>query len=459
MTMKKGSKNNLVRKFVVLTNSLTKQELLLISKLEKAVEAITAIYYLQIKGQQQGTNFYPKNISREEIIKASKNDPAILDPYTVVEIEGGKLKAIPYHKKFEKELKVVSSILDDAAMISSDKAFSKYLRVCSDVLVSGKYEKMHSTWMYLKSNINFVIGPIEYYDDDLFSKKRSYQASVGVINQEKTAQAKHIKDILYINAKDNITLTQHSIIAPERIQVVAEDTIAIGGFLSKVLFSGEYFPNDFNLLHKDGVKIVFYYPSMKLKFDKLHYPIFKAIFAKEFQQSYSRELLMEATFLYIVLYELARQLHHFNGADERLQDLFPTFDEGNTSVAAISHCKYLLTKGVIDQKMLEALMVVHICWMFSDWITAQNIQAMTGYVKGSTIVLNFYFQSGALHEAKGISWPNFPKMFFEIERLSDILARMLMVGNRQQANEFIRTYGSQDYFKRFSAGIKGIHLL
>ena len=455
----KGSKNNLVRKFTIPINFLTKQDKLLIDKLENAVEAVSAIYSMQVVNHQMVAGFYPKNINREEIIKASKNDPAILDPYTVVEAEDGKLKATPYHIKFEKELKNLSNILNDAISVCSDRAFSKYLEICSQALVSGEYEKMHSAWMNLQSDINFVIGPIEYYDDTLFSKKRSYQASIGVINKQKTTQAKHIKDILYINAEDNIAVTHHSLIAPEKVRVLVEDTKVMSGFLAKVLFSGEYFPNDFNLLHKDGVKIIIYYPAMKLKFEKLHYPIFQAIFAKEFQKTYSKQLLLDATFLYIVLYELSRQLHHFDGADERLQDLFPTFDEGNASVAAIQHCKYLITKGVIDQKMLEALMVVHICWMFSDWIALQKNPAMVGYVQGSTIALNFYFQSGALHEAKGISWPNFPKMFFEIERLSDILAKILVVGNRQQASEFIKRYGSMDYFNRFSSGIKGINLL
>lgn len=449
---------NFVRKFP-LPKGLSEKDKKVVHKLEKAVELVADIYADQANGRYSGANFYPHDVTTLEIEKAAKEDPAILSPYTVVERQDGKLKAVPYHIKFQDQLKKISQIIEEAASISETSAFKKYLKVTASALLNGDYDKIHSTWMETRSNINFLIGPIEYYDDRLFSKKRSYQASVGILNKDKIERATEIKNVLYINAKDNIALSHHSLLDTEKVQVLVTDGVALGGFLARVLFSGEYFPNDFDLLRKTGVKIVFYNSSLKLKFEKLHFPIFKSIFSKEFQKSYSKELLLEATFLYIVLYELARQLHHFDNADDRLLDLYPTIDEGNASVSAIQHCKHLLTKGVIDQKMLEALMIIHICWMFSDWVAVKNNPAMTGYVQGSTIALNFYFKSGALHETGGISWPNFPKMFFEIERLSDILARVLTSDNRDQANEFIHKFGSMDYFNRFSPRLKGINLL
>lgn len=450
--------DNLKRTFSI-PKDISDNDKKVIFKLEKVVELIAEIYSQQIDNRYPGANFYPHDTTSLEIKQAVKENPSILNPYTMVERHNGRLVPIPFHVKYEKELKKISQIIIEAANISNSPAFKKYLKICVTSLVDGTYDRMHAAWIKTRSNINFVIGPIEYYDDRLFSKKRSYQVSIGMVNKQRTRKASEIKDILYINAKDNIEISHHSVIDPDKVQVVVEDTIATGGFLSRTLFSGEYFPNDFDLLHKTGVKIVFYYPSLILKFEKLHYPIFKAIFSQEFQKSYSKELLLEATFLYIVLYELARQLHHFNGADGRLQDLFPAFEEGSTSVSAIQHCKHLLTKGVIDQKMLEALMIIHICWMFSDWIASKSNPSMTGYVEGGTIVLNFYFKSGALNEAKGISWPNFPKIFFEIERFSNILIKMLAVGDHQQAVEFVKKYGSMDYFKRFLTGLKGIDLL
>ena len=450
--------DNLKRKFSI-PKGISENDRKVVLKLEKTVELIAKIYSQQVNSRYPGANFYPHNITVAEIEKVAKGNPLILSPYTIVEYQGDKLIAIPFHIRFKNELRKISQIILEAANISENLIFKKYLKICANSLVEGTYDKMHDVWMKTHYSINFIIGPIEYYDDRLFSKKRSYQVNIGIVNKVRTKKASEMKNILYINAKENIEISHHSVIDPDRVQIIVEDTIATGGFLSTTLFSGEYFPNDFDLLHRSGVKIVFYYAPLVLKFEKLHYPIFKAIFSKEFQRSYSKEDLLQATFLYIVLYELARQLHHYDGADERLLDLYPTFDEGNASVSAIQHCKHLITKGVIDQKMLEALMIVHICWMFSDWVVSQENPSMRGYVEGSTIVLNFYFKSGALNEAGGISWPNFPKMFFEIEMLSNILIKVLAVGKHQQAVEFVKKYGSMDYFKRFSAGLKYVNLL
>ena len=113
------------------------------------------------------------------------------------------------------------------------------------------------------------------------------------------------------------------------------------------------------------------------------------------------------------------------------------------------HCKHLVMKGVIDQKELEAIMVMHICWLFSEWILTKKTNLRKDYLAGDAITLNYLLRVGALNEKEGISWPNFAKMFFEMENLSSILTRFLEEGTFEEAKAFVAEYYSLEPFKAF----------
>lgn len=437
-----------------LYQQLSSEEKEILTILKSAVEDISKLYELQLKD-----GFYPTNISKKELEKAAKNNPNILSPYTIVEKVGQKFITTPFHKKYAEYVTSIAEKIIKAAKLSSNKSFQDYLEMRAKSLIDGNYKQADAAWFDVKgTRIDFMVGPCERYLDKMFLKKRSYQAFVAIIDDEMTKETEQIKEILYSSAKISYDVGHSTDIPKKGVNIYIENTIASAGYIAETIFSGEHFPLDLDLMKQYGSKIIIFYPQLKLKFDEHLYQIFQKLFEKRFAEGYSKELLLKAAVYNIVLYELGRQLHKYTGARERLKDLYVPIDEANGFVSGIVHSKYLVIKDCITQKELEAIIIIHIVWMFSDWIMNKQSGRQEGYVLGDAIIINNYLENHALMESDGISWPNFSKLFFQIENLASIFVKLLREGKYQEVKRFIDKNGSLENFKKLGRNLNTISL-
>lgn len=432
---------------------LTVSERKVLRTLEDVVKTADAVYQKQLKD-----GFYPKGTNKKDIEKAAREDPEILSPFTYVSRLDKQFVAIPYHELYAKFLEPIAKKIRDAAKICENPSFKKYLLARAKSLLNGSYGEAEIAWLNVKnSKIDFSIGPFERYLDKILFIKRAFQAHIGILDQDKTKFAEKIKEVLYSSAELNPN-TLHSTHIPQKgVSVLWEQTPATSGYASEVVFSAEHFPSDLELMEKFGSKIIIYQSHFKLKFEKLYYPIFKTIFEKRFASKHSKESLYNAVGLNVISYELSKQLHKFSGARERLQEVFAPIDEANGFASGIQHCKYLLVKGLISQDELEAIMIIHILWMFADWLVYTKNKAKENHVIGNSILLNAYLKTGALRISGGISWPNFPKIFFEIEDMSTKLVDLLQKGSYKDAEKFIRKNANLKNFEIFGRSLRNIN--
>lgn len=431
---------------------LSEEDKKLLKILEQVVQDVSTVYELQKKD-----GFYPKGMTKKQVEVAGKNNSEILSPFTYVQQKNGQFVAIPYHIKYATYLKPIAEKIEKAAHICSNKSFKAYLKARARSLLDGSYREADIAWLNVKnSKIDFSIGPFERYLDKTLFIKRVFQAHVGVINQDKTKLAEKIREVLYSSAELSPSKLHSTHIPQKGVTVLWEQTPSTSGYMSEVVFSSEHFPCDLDLLEKYGSRILFYQSQFKLKFDRLYYPIFKTIFEKKFASKYSKELLFYSVGLNIITYELSKQLHKFNGARERLKELYGPIDEANGFASGIEHCKHLLVKGLISQEELEAIMIIHILWMFADWLVYTHNKAKESHVLGQSILLNAYLTNGALKVSGGISWPNFPKIFFEIETMAYQLVLLLQQGSYNDAKKFIKKHANLKNFEILGNSLKRI---
>ena len=436
-------------------SELSSDEKKVLPLLIKACSQVAIIYSLQArdKDQYKGASLYPHNVSDAEIANASKTNPEILSPYSVVEKDKQGLLSIPYHVKYKDNLERISSLLKKAAALSKNKSLASYLLVASQSLLSGDYKKMDTAWLNIHgTKLQFVLGPYQRLLDNRFFTKTAYGAFVGISDNYYTKKSENIRDVIFTTLKEKparFTL-------PSSIELVPVRNLAYGGFSADSLLSSEDFPQDEGTIKKHGSKLIGYLTTMDYKFDRLLYPIFSTIFEKTFQKSYSEDLLRQANYYQILVYGLFRQLERYEGSRERLKDLFPILKEVNSVVTGISNCKQLILKGVLEQKELEAIIIMHICWVFSEWVFSKNNPVRRDFLSGNALALNFYMNQEALHELNGISWPNFSKIFFVIENLSSILTRLLETGSYEEAENFIDKNLSYTIFKSFDSRLSKI---
>ena len=140
----------------------------------------------------------------------------------------------------------------------------------------------------------------------------------------------------------------------------------------------------------------------------------------------------------------------------RLKEFFPVLDELYAYILGIKSCGPLLLKGIITQKELEAILIMHICRNFTWWLDSIKNPNVNHYAVGSAIAQNFYLKERAIEIKEGISRPNFTKLFICIDELSHILEYHIALGSYNEAKEFVEEYGSFDVFKYFLPKLKKV---
>jgi len=445
------TKDLFIKEFPINTKNLNPQELKVLEKLTQAARLIAPIYAQQIDDRYPGANFYPRDVTREEIEREAQQNSSILDPYTVVERKNGKLFPIPFHQKYRKYLLPISKLLKEAAELTENKDFSRRLVMQANALLDGDYEAADIYWLTMKPyKIDIIIAPQERYEDRLLFIKSCYSAVVGITDEARTQYAHQIKDLI-LSPQRKVLFPAERAEFLDKMQLRVDQVVLMAGLDARCLFTAADFPNDPNLMEKHGAELIIFGNALDDRFEKEFYPIFQRVFAKEFQAQYTEQILKEASFHYLLLHEIGHALLRYKDAETRLKELFPIVDELAAYLLGIKIFGTLLLKDAITQKQLEALMTIFICRCFSWWISFMNKQSVESFARGHAIALNYLFENGAIQESDGISWPNFTKMFLGFDDLSCALERLLAFGQYQDVKFFIKKFANFDLFEKFQA--------
>ena len=143
-----------------------------------------------------GANFYPADVTREEIEGAANTELRSL--YTLVRrAEDGTLEAVPYHEAFADQVTFMAERLRAAAEASETPSLKHYLNLRADALLSDDYQASDFAWMDMKDNtVEIIIGPIETYEDQLLGAKASHEALVLIKDQEWSARLARYASLL-----------------------------------------------------------------------------------------------------------------------------------------------------------------------------------------------------------------------------------------------------------------------
>jgi len=185
-------------------------------------------------------------------------------------------------------------------------------------------------------------------------------------------------------------------------------------------------------------------PVLKLRFEKDYLPIFKKIFDKKIQKSYSPKTLYTGALHYTLLNELTYSLIQYKDAERRLGNLFYIFEEFLANILSLKSGEMLFLKGVISQKELEAIFLFYICRTFSlKQLSIKNPNLSFHYQPRAEIAFNFLLrENGIKKNNKNIYSPNFTKLSICIDQLSRLVEYYLALGSYKEAKEFLNKYSS-----------------
>ena len=129
-----------------------------------------------------GRGFYA-GMTKDDIAAYLRRNPkerdAVYSPYTIFEpppagesVSSTNEVPVPYHVAFAKFLEPMAKDLREAADLSDDPAFAKFLRLRADALLTDDYYPSDIAWLDLQNpKFDVVFAPYEVYTDSLFGVK------------------------------------------------------------------------------------------------------------------------------------------------------------------------------------------------------------------------------------------------------------------------------------------------
>ncbi|WP_113651484.1 dipeptidyl-peptidase 3 family protein [Pedobacter namyangjuensis] len=383
-----------------------------------------------IGAKTEGGTFYPAGMTKEALEKSDVKDKFGL--YSVIRTEKDKLISVPYHVIFATELQKASSLLKQAALLTDDESFKKYLNLRADALVTDDYTASDYAWLDMKTNgLDIIIGPIENYEDKLFNARASFESYVLVKDKVWSKRlAKYVAMLPELQKGLPVAAKYKKEVPGTDSELNAYDVVYYAGDCnagSKTIAVN--LPNDEVIQQKKGTRRSQLKNAMKAKFDKILVPISKELIDKD-QQQYIK---FDAFFSNVMFHEVAHGLGIKNTVTGKgtvrsaLKEQYSWLEEGKADILGLYMVTGLLKKGELTGDIKD-----YYTTFMAGILRSVRFGASSAHGKANMQCFNYFADQGAFERsANGTYKVNFEKFATAMNGLSDVI--LTLQGNGDKA--------------------------
>ena len=392
--------------------------------------------------KRPGANFYPSNITKSEFDAAKI--PGKDSQYTLIKRDfDGQLYSIPYHVFFKDDIAKAANLLEDAAKLADDPGFKKYLNLRAQALRTDNYYDSDMAWMDMKDNlIDFIVGPIENYEDQLYNYKASHEAYVLVKDMDWSKRLE--KYVQYLPE------LQRSLPVPAAYKKEKPGSNAELNAYDVVYYAGDCnaggktiainLPNDEKVQLLKGSRRLQLKNAMKAKFDKILMPIANILIAQD-QRSHVK---FDAFFANTMFHEVAHGLGIKNTIDgkgtvrQALKENYSALEEGKADVLGIYMIAQLMEKGVVQGDLADYYVT-----FLAGIIRSVRFGGADAHGKANMVRFNFFQEMGAFKrdQATGTYRVDVDKMQEAVNALSKKLLVLQGDGDYSGASQLLLEKG------------------
>ncbi len=387
-----------------------------------------------------GAFFYPADMTKEEFEKFEDDSKTSL--YTIIERdENGKLVSIPYHVKFKEQLSKAADLLRQAAELAEDEGFKKYLLLRADAFETSDYFESDMAWMDMKDNvIEFVVGPIENYEDALFGYKTSFEAFILIKDLEWSKKLEKFATLLPELQKNLPVDAKYKQEKPgDNSQLNAYDAIYYAGDCnagSKTIAIN--LPNDENVQLAKGSRRLQLKNSMHAKFDNIVIPISKILINPEQQKHITFDAFFANTMFHEVGHGLAikNTITGKGTCREALTDRYNTFEEGKADILGL-----WLVDQLIQMNELEGNFIENQVTFVTGIFRSIRFGASSSHGKANLMRYNFYMEMHAIERSEEGIYTVIPdKMKIATDSLAELIITVQGNGDYEFAGKLMEKY-------------------
>jgi hypothetical protein len=396
-----------------------------------------------------GRGFYPPGLTREQVEHYVKEHPdqkaAIYDQFTIVRWKDGALEAVPYHIFYRPFLEPAAKALRDAAKLSDDPAFAKFLELRADALLSDDYFPSDLAWLDLKNpKFDIIFAPYETYMDSLLGVKGSYGAAVMVRNERESKKLelfqKYVADI-----QDALPLAPEDRPSKRGLETPMEvmDTPFRAGDLTHGYQAvADNLPNDPRVHEQKGSKKLFFKNFMDARVNYVILPVARKLMEPAQAAKVSGEGYLQSTIMHEICHGLgpafARTAAGKVSIREAIGHQFSGLEEAKADVCGMFSLKWLVDHGALPKEKLQEFYASYVGGIF------RTVRFGTAEAHGQAEMMEFNYLSerGAIRRnANGRYAIDFEKIPGALADLAKELLEIEATGDRERAENWFKKYG------------------
>ena len=348
---------------------------------------------------------YPPDLTRPQIDAYLKTHPGlkrdIYDPYTVVRHEDEDLASIPYSVAYKQYLEKAAADLRDAAALTEDKAFAKFLTARAEALLNDNYYPSDVLWLELKDpKIDVIFAPYETYLDGLLGVKTSYGAAVLIRNEAESRKLalfqKYIPMIqrdLPLPAADLPSLRGHA--TPME---VVDSPFRAGDLRHGYQAVADNLPNDPRIHEAMGTKKVFFKNFMDARVNYVILPLVKHLM----EPNQAAQVTGEGYLNMVVMHEISHGLgpaysqvgNKRVSIREAIGPIYSPLEEAKADVVGMYGLKWLVDHHALPESSLDEAYASYVGGIF------RTVRFGVGEAHGKAEIMEFNY----LSEQKAITW-------------------------------------------------------
>lgn len=392
-----------------------------------------------------GANYYPADITKEEFEKWDAPDEVKKSWYSLIRRNNkGELENIPYHVAYMDEVERAAELLEKAADLADDPGLKNYLLLRAEALLTDDYLKSDLAWMDMKENtIDFVVGPIESYEDAFMGYRAAHSGQILVKDWEWSKKVERFNTLL--------PELQKRLPVPDAYKQEQPAASSDNNVYDVIYYAGDCnaaskniainLPNDPRVHAQKGSRKLQLRNAMQAKFDKILVPISKLIVAED-QQKYIK---FDAFFENVMFHEVGHGLgvkSTINGngfVKDNLKDLYSSMEEGKADILGLFFVQQLVDMGEYPDKDLMDNYVTFMAGIFRSI----RFGASSAHGKANMVRFNYFMDRGAFtrDEATGTYRVDFDKMTEAMNSLAKEIITIQGDGDYAKAKNMIETLG------------------
>ncbi len=358
-----------------------------------------------------GANFYPLDMTKDEF--EAFNDSTKTNLYTLIRRnEDGTLRSVWYHQAYDTKIKQAADLMMQAAALADNEGFKNYLTIRAKALLTDEYQASDFAWLEMKdSNIDFVVGPIENYEDGLFGFKAAFESFILIKDNEWSQRLTRYAAMLPDMQRGLPVEDGYKQETPGAdADLNAYDVIFYAGDCnsgSKTIAIN--LPNDEEVQLRAGSRKLQLKNAMRAKFDKIVVPIAQMIIDPE-QQKY---VTFDAFFSNTMFHEVAHGMgikNTINGKGtvrSALKEQYSALEEGKADIMGL----YLVTKLYEMGEMSEEALKENYITFFAGIFRSSRFGAASAHGKANMMRFNYFEEKGVFTRSeKGYYTVDFEKM-------------------------------------------------